>query len=97
LSAFALCQRHGGFLHAQKLPEQTPPLHGHCPARPQFALHFTVPPQPSDTEPAHWFDGQGSGLGTQVQTLLVHVSGGVQLPQLSVPPQPLEMLPQSLS
>ncbi len=60
-------------------------------------MQLTVPPHPSDAVPAHWLEGQGSGFGTQaVHTLLVQVLGAVQVPQLSVPPQPLGMLPQFL-
>ena len=79
------------------MPTQLPPAQGHSPARPQFAVQFTVPPQPSEAVPAHLFAGHGSGFGMQaVHTLLLHVLGLVQVPQLSVAPQPLEMLPQFL-
>jgi len=62
-----------------------------------LAVQVTVPPQPFGAVPAHWLGGQGSGLGTHaVQTLLVQVSVPEQLPQLRLPPQPLEMLPQFL-
>lgn len=78
------------------MPWQLPPAHGHSPDRPQFAVHDTVPPQPSDAVPAHWLGGQGSGFGVHEQTLLVQVLGLVHVPQGSVPPQPSGMLPQFL-
>lgn len=56
----------GPGLQEQYLPEQAPPAQGHSPAKPQFAVQFTVPPQSSDAVPAHWFEGQGSGFGTHV-------------------------------
>lgn len=55
-----------------------------------------MPPQPSETVPLHWFSGHGLGFGTQVQTLFEQVFGLWQVPQLSVPPHPSEMLPQFL-
>src|SRR5262245_19720149 len=66
------------------------PMLQHCPLA--HAPH--EPPQPS---PPHALLVQ---FGVQPQTFAVppppHVCGAVQVPQLSVPPQPSEMVPQFL-
>lgn len=78
----------GPGLQEQKLPEQDPPAQGHSPERPQFAQQVTVPPQPSEAVPAHWFEGQGSGFGTHVPP-----SPGPASPPAAPAPPPLGAVP----